>query len=44
VTVKKGKITVKNPAKGKGISFSANVTDKKGNKSSVKIYNAYLGK
>ncbi|MFJ4968176.1 S8 family peptidase [Streptomyces sp. NPDC088755] len=43
VTVKKGKITVKNPAKGKGISFSANVTDKKGNKSSVKIYNAYLG-
>ncbi|MFE2290156.1 S8 family serine peptidase [Streptomyces sp. NPDC059452] len=44
VTVKKGKITVKNPAKGKSISFSANVTDKKGNKSSVKIYNAYLGK
>lgn len=44
VTVKKGKITVKNPAKGKAISFSANITDKKGNKSSVKIYNAYLGK
>ncbi|WP_449338116.1 S8 family peptidase [Streptomyces griseus] len=44
VTVKKGKITVKNPAKGKAISFSAKVTDKKGNTSSVKIYSAYLGK
>ncbi|MFD5647149.1 peptidase S8, partial [Streptomyces anulatus] len=44
VTVKKGKITVKNPAKGKAISFAAKVTDKKGNTSSVKIYSAYLGK
>ncbi len=44
ITVKKGKITVKNPAKGKAISFSATVTDKKGNTSSVKIYNAYFGK
>jgi subtilisin family serine protease len=44
VTVKKGKITVKNPAKGKAISFSAKVTDKKGNTSSVTIYSAYLGK
>ncbi|WP_411082004.1 S8 family peptidase [Streptomyces sp. cmx-18-6] len=44
VAVKKGKISVKNPAKGKGIAFSANITDKQGNKSSVKIYNAYLGK
>ncbi|MFI0931396.1 S8 family peptidase [Streptomyces sp. NPDC021019] len=44
VTVKKGKITVKNPAKGKAISFSAKVTDKKGNTSSVKIYSAYFGK
>lgn len=44
VTVKKGKISVKNPAKGKAISFAADITDKKGNKSSVKIYNAYLGK
>ncbi|WP_449343298.1 S8 family peptidase [Streptomyces sp. C11-1] len=44
VTVKKGRITVKNPAKGKAISFSATVTDKKGNISSVKIYSAYLGK
>lgn len=44
VTVKKGKITVKNPAKNKAISFAANITDKKGNKSTVRIYNAYLGK
>ncbi|MFI1185502.1 S8 family peptidase [Streptomyces californicus] len=44
ITVKKGKITVKNPAKGKTISFAAKVTDKKGNASSVKIYHAYFGK
>ncbi|MFI1222673.1 MULTISPECIES: S8 family peptidase [unclassified Streptomyces] len=44
VTVKKGKIAVKNPAKGKAISFAAKVTDKKGNASSVRIYRAYLGK
>ncbi|MGW2178998.1 S8 family peptidase [Streptomyces sp. NPDC001732] len=43
-TVKKGKLSVKNPAKGKSISYRANVTDKKGNKSSVSIYNAYFGK
>ncbi|MGW1276380.1 S8 family peptidase [Streptomyces tsukubensis] len=44
VTVKNGKITVKNPAKGKGISLQAFVSDKKGNKASVRIANAYLGK
>ncbi|MGW8885051.1 S8 family peptidase [Streptomyces sp. NPDC055749] len=44
VTVKKGKISVKNPAKGKSISFAAKVADKKGNLSSVAIYNAYYGK
>ncbi|WP_442759022.1 S8 family peptidase [Streptomyces atratus] len=43
-TVKAGKISVKNPAKGKSISYRADVTDKKGNKSSVSIYNAYFGK
>ncbi|MGW4103573.1 S8 family peptidase [Streptomyces sp. NPDC004976] len=43
-TVKKGKITVRNPAKGKAVSFRAEVTDKKGNKSTVTIYNAYYGK
>lgn len=42
--VKDGKITVKNPAKGKGISFHAKITDKQGNKSTVSIYNAYYGK
>ncbi|MFI9628740.1 S8 family peptidase [Streptomyces sp. NPDC052042] len=42
--VKSGKLSVKNPAKGKSISYKANVTDKKGNKSSVTIYHAYFGK
>ncbi|MEU2021325.1 S8 family serine peptidase [Streptomyces sp. NPDC016469] len=42
--VAKGKISVKNPAKKKSLSFKAKVTDKKGNTSSVAIYNAYFGK
>ncbi|MFJ5850153.1 S8 family peptidase [Streptomyces sp. NPDC092903] len=42
--VKKGKISVKNPAKKKSLSFKAKVTDKKGNTSSVAIYDAYFGK
>ncbi|MGW2334495.1 S8 family peptidase [Streptomyces sp. NPDC001685] len=42
--VKNGKITVKNPAKGKGISFHGKVADKKGNKATISIYNAYYGK
>ncbi|MGQ4365799.1 S8 family peptidase [Streptomyces sp. SAS_272] len=44
LTIKAGKVTVKNPAVGKGISFKATVTDKNGNKASVKIFNAYHGK
>ncbi|MEU6087710.1 S8 family serine peptidase [Streptomyces sp. NPDC047085] len=44
VTVRGGKITVKNPAKNKGISFRAKITDKKGNTSQITIYNAYFGK
>ncbi|WP_461081223.1 S8 family peptidase [Streptomyces deserti] len=44
VTVKDGKISVKNPAKGKAISFHAKIADKKGNKSTISIYNAYYGK
>ncbi|WP_086167329.1 S8 family peptidase [Streptomyces pharetrae] len=44
LTVTNGKITVKNPAKGKAISFHAKITDKKGNKSTISIYNAYYGK
>lgn len=42
--VKKGKVSVKNPARKKSLSFKAAVTDKKGNKSSVAIYDAYFGK
>ncbi|MBD0839379.1 hypothetical protein ICC28_11765, partial [Streptomyces sp. TRM68416] len=44
VTVTNGKIKVKNPAKGKSISFRAKITDKKNNKSTISIYNAYYGK
>ncbi|MGW5863126.1 S8 family peptidase [Streptomyces sp. NPDC055239] len=44
VTVKNGKIAVTNPAKGKGISFHAKIADKKDNKSTISIYNAYYGK
>ncbi|WP_128380884.1 S8 family peptidase [Streptomyces cavernae] len=44
LTVKNGKVTVKNPAAGKGISFHAKIADKKGNKSTISIYNAYYGK
>lgn len=44
VTVKKGRITVKNPARGKGVSYRAKIVDKKGNTSTISIYNAYYGK
>ncbi|MFF1379512.1 peptidase S8, partial [Streptomyces sp. NPDC058308] len=43
-TVSNGKISVKNPAKDKAISFHAKIADKKGNKSTLSIYNAYYGK
>ncbi|MEU7472241.1 S8 family serine peptidase [Streptomyces sp. NPDC044984] len=43
-TVTKGKITFKNPSKGKAVSFHAKIADKKGNKSTISIYNAYYGK
>ncbi|MFF8725284.1 S8 family serine peptidase [Streptomyces sp. NPDC015171] len=42
--VRGGKITVKNPAKDKAVSFRAKITDKKGNTSEITIYNAYFGK
>ncbi|MGW0559215.1 S8 family peptidase [Streptomyces sp. NPDC003016] len=42
--VRSGRISVKNPAKGKGVSFRAAIADKKGNKSAVSVYNAYYGK
>ncbi|MFI1890323.1 S8 family peptidase [Streptomyces jumonjinensis] len=44
VTVAKGEITVKNPAKGKSISFKAQIADKKKNKSTITVYDAYFGK
>ncbi|MFD2688893.1 S8 family serine peptidase [Streptomyces phyllanthi] len=42
--VRNGKITVKNPAKGKGVSLRAKIIDKKGNKSTISVHNAYYGK
>jgi len=42
--VRNGKITVRNPAQGKGISLRAKITDKKGNRSTISIHNAYYGK
>ncbi|MGW5397641.1 S8 family peptidase [Streptomyces sp. NPDC003952] len=44
VTVTDGAFSVQNPAKDKGISFRAQVTDKQGNVSEVTVVNAYLGK
>ncbi|WP_434028072.1 S8 family peptidase [Streptomyces graminofaciens] len=43
-TVKKGKITVKSPAKDKSVSLRAKITDKKGNKSAISVYDAYVGR
>jgi hypothetical protein len=43
-TVRDGKITVKNPAKGQGISLYAKIIDRKGNTSTISVYNAYYGK
>ncbi|AXE90453.1 hypothetical protein C1703_36020 [Streptomyces sp. Go-475] len=42
--VRNGRITVRNPAKGKGVSLRAKITDKKGNKSTISVHNAYYGK
>ncbi|MGA5065153.1 S8 family serine peptidase [Streptomyces exfoliatus] len=42
--VRNGVISVTSPAKDSGISFSAVVTDKQGNTSTLKIHNAWLGK
>lgn len=44
VTVTNGKITVKNPAKGKSVFLRAKVTDKKNNTSTITIHDAYHGK
>ncbi|MFD5703483.1 S8 family peptidase [Streptomyces lasiicapitis] len=42
--VEGGRAEVKNPARGKGVSFRAEVTDKQGNTSAVTILRAYLGR
>ncbi|MEU2236828.1 S8 family peptidase [Streptomyces vietnamensis] len=39
-----GLISVKSPAKDSGVSFSAKVTDKQGNTSTLTVHNAWLGK
>ncbi|MER6071036.1 S8 family peptidase [Streptomyces sp. NPDC001817] len=44
VDVRGGRITVKNPAKGRSVSFRSEITDKKGNTSEITIYDAYFGK
>lgn len=44
VKVRNGRISVTNPAKGKGISLSAVVTDQQGNTSTLTIHNAWYGK
>ncbi|MEG3630599.1 S8 family peptidase [Streptomyces poriticola] len=42
--VVKGGIVVRNPAKGKSISFRAAIADRKGNTSTITIYGAYSGR
>ncbi|MGW2301305.1 S8 family peptidase [Streptomyces sp. NPDC001809] len=44
VRVRNGSITVKSPAKDSGISLSAVVTDKQGNRSTLTVHNAWLGR
>nr|WP_323375813.1 S8 family serine peptidase [Streptomyces sp. RB17] len=44
VDVRNGRITVKNPAKGKSVSFRSKITDRKGDTSEITIYDAYFGK
>ncbi|MFD8012982.1 S8 family serine peptidase [Streptomyces sp. NPDC058955] len=44
VRVVGGRIAVRNPAKDAGISLAAEVTDKRGNTSTVSIRNAWFGK
>lgn len=43
VDVRGGRITVKNPAKGRSVSFRSEITDKKGNTSEITVYDAYFG-
>ncbi|MEU8030876.1 S8 family serine peptidase [Streptomyces sp. NPDC049099] len=42
--VRDGRITVKNPAKGRSLSLRSEITDRNGNTSRITIYDAYFGK
>jgi hypothetical protein len=42
--VRGGRITVRNPAKGKSVTLRAFITDKQGNTSQITIWDAYFGK
>ncbi|MFK0288591.1 S8 family peptidase [Streptomyces sp. NPDC090499] len=44
LTVRGGKVSVKNPERGRGIALRAEITDRKGNKSTVSVHNAYRGR
>ncbi|NGO79112.1 S8 family serine peptidase [Streptomyces sp. YC504] len=44
LTLKKGKVEFKNPAKGKSVSFHAKISDKKGNTTAMSVYDAYYGR
>ncbi|MFH9956142.1 S8 family peptidase [Streptomyces roseolus] len=44
VPVLGGRIAVRNPAKGAGVSLAAEVTDKQGNTSTLSIRNAWIGR
>ncbi|KOV63750.1 S8 family peptidase [Streptomyces sp. MMG1121] len=43
VDVRGGRITLKNPAKGKSLTLRSEITDKKGNTSEITIHDAYFG-
>ncbi|MEO3976438.1 S8 family serine peptidase [Streptomyces sp. CAU 1734] len=43
LTVAKGKVSLRNPAKGKRISLRADITDKRGNRGLVTVHNAFIG-
>ncbi|MFJ2788928.1 MULTISPECIES: S8 family peptidase [unclassified Streptomyces] len=44
VPVTKGRITLPNPAKDKSVALRAEVTDVKGNRGTVTVYDAYFGR
>ncbi|MER6915041.1 S8 family serine peptidase [Streptomyces sp. NPDC000594] len=44
LTVTQGKVTLKNPARGKSLALRGEATDTKGGKASVTVYDAYFGK